>query len=94
VPPLYLLNDRYFFFSQVFLGALPSDFLRPNNSLSNHNSNHQTDLDQQTALALQNELAGAYSTASSLIQNPVGRLNITVVQVRLECLSGPIAIPR
>ncbi|KAI5739843.1 hypothetical protein M8J77_024048 [Diaphorina citri] len=68
---------------RVFLGALPSDFLRPNNSLSNHNSNHQTDLDQQTALALQNELAGAYSTASSLIQNPVGRLNITVVQAKL-----------
>ncbi|KAL1459726.1 hypothetical protein WDU94_011681 [Cyamophila willieti] len=67
---------------RVFLGPLPSDFLRPNDaSYPNHNSNHQTDLDQQTALALQNELSGAYG--SSLIQNPVGRLNITVVQAKL-----------
>lgn len=59
---------------RVFVGDLPQDFLR----ISATSQQQQEAADQQTALALQQQLIG-----SSVVQNPTGRLNITVAQAKL-----------
>uniref|UniRef100_A0A1B6KPF8 CUE domain-containing protein n=1 Tax=Graphocephala atropunctata TaxID=36148 RepID=A0A1B6KPF8_9HEMI len=59
---------------RVFLGSLPPDFLR----ISATSQQQQEAADQQTALALQQQLAEAPYT-----QNMTGRLNITVAQAKL-----------
>lgn len=59
---------------RVFLGSLPDDFLR----ICATDQQQQVAADQQTALALQQQLVG-----TSYAQNTVGRLNITVAQAKL-----------
>lgn len=59
---------------RVFLGTLPPDFLR----ITTTPKQQQEAADQQAAWALHHQLVG-----SSLVQNTVGRLNITVAQAKL-----------
>lgn len=61
------------FFSQVFVGELPQDFLR----ITVSPQQQQEAADQQTALAIQQQLS------QSLANGFVGRLNITVAHVIL-----------
>lgn len=56
----------------MYVGALPPDFLR----ITATSQQQQEAADQQTALALHQQLVG-----SPFVQNPAGRLNITVAQV-------------
>lgn len=60
---------------QVFLGPLPSDFLRISESVQQQ----QEAADRQAAIALQQQMAGAQPYVSHL----VGRLSITVAQAKL-----------
>ena len=56
----------------MFLGNLPPDFLR----ISASSQQQQEAADQQTALALQQQMVG-----TPYAQNPTGKLSITVDQV-------------
>ncbi|KAL1110188.1 hypothetical protein AAG570_008265, partial [Ranatra chinensis] len=58
----------------VLLGTLPPDFLR----ITGTSQQQQEAADQQAALALHHQLIG-----NPFLQNPAGRLNITVAQAKL-----------
>lgn len=60
---------------QVFVGALPADFLR----IAVTHKQQQEAADQQTAMALHHQYI-----SGSFVQNTVGRLNITVAQVSVS----------
>jgi hypothetical protein len=61
---------------QVFVGQLPSDFLRINTATASSQQQQQEAADQQAALALQQQMVGV-----PYVQNATGRLSITVAQV-------------
>lgn len=61
---------------QAYLGPLPSSFLRLDGGLTHQQQ--QLDVDQQAALALQQMHA-----APQTVDPRMGRLNITIVQVKL-----------
>lgn len=67
---------------QVFLGPLPSDFLRVNVSTQQM----QEAADRQAAMALQQQYTGATGGYQQQPQHPayMGKLNVTVAQVKLE----------
>ncbi|XP_060532473.1 toll-interacting protein-like [Cylas formicarius] len=61
--------------NRVLLGPLPDDFLQ----LHVSPQEQQEAADRQAALALQQQ----YTSGSSQVQNPAGRLSITIVQAKL-----------